>query len=58
MQYATLGRTGLVVSRLAFGAMTFSGGNRDIASVYKIRASLADELVVSPQHRHPRCRRC
>lgn len=45
MRYATLGKTGLVVSRLGFGAMTFSAGNKDIASVYKVGASLADELV-------------
>lgn len=45
MQYTRLGQTGLVVSRLAFGAMTFSAGNKDIASVYKVGADLADELV-------------
>lgn len=45
MQYTRLGETGLIVSRLAFGAMTFSGGNKDIASLYKVGASLADELV-------------
>ena len=45
MQYTTLGNTGLVVSRLSFGAMTFTGGNRDLASVYKVGARLADELI-------------
>lgn len=45
MQYTCLGRTGLVVSRLAFGAMTFSTGNKEIASLYKVGAGLADELV-------------
>lgn len=45
MQYAHLGNTGLVVSRLGFGAMTFTSGNRDIASIYKVGADLADELV-------------
>jgi aryl-alcohol dehydrogenase-like predicted oxidoreductase len=45
MQYAVLGDTGLVVSRLAFGAMTFTRGNRDIGSVYKVGAELAAELV-------------
>lgn len=45
MQYTRLGQSGLVVSRLAFGAMTFSGGNREIASLYKVGAELADELV-------------
>lgn len=45
MQYSLLGQTGLAVSRLAFGAMTFSDGNNDIASVYKVDAALANELV-------------
>jgi aryl-alcohol dehydrogenase-like predicted oxidoreductase len=45
MQYATLGATGLVVSRLAFGAMTFTQGNRDIGAIYKVGAKLAEELV-------------
>jgi len=45
MQYAQLGDTGLVVSRFAFGAMTFTAGNRDFGSVYKVEAGLADRLV-------------
>jgi aryl-alcohol dehydrogenase-like predicted oxidoreductase len=45
MQYTTLGSTGLAVSRLAFGAMTFTAGNKDIASVFKVGAALADQLV-------------
>lgn len=45
MQYVRLGDTGLIVSRLAFGAMTFTAGNRDMAAVYKVGAALADELV-------------
>lgn len=45
MKYRTLGKTGLVVSELAFGAMTFTAGNADIASVYKVGDALADELV-------------
>lgn len=45
MQYARLGNTGLVVSRLGFGAMTFTSGNSDIASIYKVGADLAEELV-------------
>lgn len=45
MQYATLGRTGLHVSRLAFGAMTFTQGNADLASIYKVGAEAADRLV-------------
>lgn len=45
MQYQTLGNTGLAVSRLAFGAMTFTNGNQDLGTVYKVGAELADELV-------------
>jgi aryl-alcohol dehydrogenase-like predicted oxidoreductase len=45
MKYARLGSTGLIVSRLAFGAMTFTSGNRSMPSVYKVGADLADELV-------------
>jgi hypothetical protein len=36
MQYAMLGSTGLVVSRMAFGAMTFTQGNKDIGAIYKV----------------------
>src|SRR6185436_939108 len=35
----------LVVSRLAFGAMTFTSGNQDFATVYKVGAQAANELV-------------
>jgi aryl-alcohol dehydrogenase-like predicted oxidoreductase len=45
MQYTLLGNTGLTVSRLAFGAMTFTAGNRDLGAVYKVGAELAGELV-------------
>src|SRR5438067_8813603 len=45
MQYTTLGNTGLVVSRMAFGAMTFSSGNRDLPALYKVEESVADRLV-------------
>jgi aryl-alcohol dehydrogenase-like predicted oxidoreductase len=45
MHYTTLGNTGLVVSRLAFGAMTFTAGNKDIGAVFKVGAELADQLV-------------
>jgi aryl-alcohol dehydrogenase-like predicted oxidoreductase len=47
MQYATLGSTGLVVSRLSLGALTFTQGNQTLSSVYKVGAALADELVGS-----------
>ena len=43
--YTVLGNTGLVVSCLAFGAMTFSAGNKDIGAIYKVGAELADQLV-------------
>jgi aryl-alcohol dehydrogenase-like predicted oxidoreductase len=45
MKYALLGNTGLIVSRLAFGAMTFTAGNKDIGSIYKVGGALADQLV-------------
>jgi aryl-alcohol dehydrogenase-like predicted oxidoreductase len=45
MQYAMLGNTGLLVSRLGFGAFTFTQGNQTLSSVYKVGAELADELV-------------
>jgi len=45
MKYTSLGSTGLIVSRLAFGAMTFTAGNKDIGSIYKVGAKLAHELV-------------
>ena len=45
MQYALLGNTGLTVSRLAFGAMTFTAGNKAMGTVYKVGADLAGELV-------------
>ncbi|WFU46573.1 aldo/keto reductase [Sinorhizobium terangae] len=45
MQYTTLGNTGLVVSRLAFGAMTFTAGDRSIGAVYKTDAEAAAALV-------------
>ena len=45
MQYATLGDTGLIVSRLAFGAATFTQGNKDMGTFAKVGEALADELV-------------
>ncbi|HEV7310476.1 aldo/keto reductase [Ensifer sp.] len=45
MQYTTLGNTGLAVSRLAFGAMTFTAGDRSIGAIYKTDAEAADALV-------------
>jgi aryl-alcohol dehydrogenase-like predicted oxidoreductase len=34
MQYSILGNTGLVVSRLAFGAMAFTAGKKEIARFF------------------------
>ena len=46
MQYARLGNTGLVVSRLAFGAMTFGTGQGPFATVSKVSGSdLADQMI-------------
>jgi aryl-alcohol dehydrogenase-like predicted oxidoreductase len=45
MQYTRMGDTGLVVSRLAFGAMTFGSSDGIFASVAKVGSALADELV-------------
>ncbi|MDZ4068113.1 MAG: aldo/keto reductase [Tabrizicola sp.] len=45
MEYIRLGSSGLIVSRMAFGAMTFSSGNRDLPSVYKVESTVADRLV-------------
>lgn len=43
MQYTHLGNSGLIVSRLAFGTMTFGTGN--LPSVYKVDQRSADSLV-------------
>jgi aryl-alcohol dehydrogenase-like predicted oxidoreductase len=45
VKYKILGTTGLVVSRMAFGAMTFTEGNKSIAAIYKVGNKLAAELV-------------
>ena len=45
MQYARLGETGLIVSRLAFGSMTFGTGTGVFASTYKVDQPTANELV-------------
>jgi len=43
MQYTRFGNTGLVVSRLAFGAMTFGSGN--VPAVYKVDEDAARALI-------------
>jgi aryl-alcohol dehydrogenase-like predicted oxidoreductase len=45
MQYTRMGDTGLIVSRLAFGAMTFGSSPGIFASVSKVGPALADELT-------------
>jgi aryl-alcohol dehydrogenase-like predicted oxidoreductase len=46
MQYARLGETGLVVSKLAFGSMTFgTATSGPFASVYKVDQAGANDLV-------------
>jgi aryl-alcohol dehydrogenase-like predicted oxidoreductase len=45
MLYNCLGDTGLVVSRLAFGAMTFGTAEGAYASIFKVGQDLANELV-------------
>jgi len=45
MQYTTLGNTGLVVSRLAFGAMTFGEGQLVPGVTNSIDQSMADQMV-------------
>ncbi len=45
MQYARLGNTGLIVSKLAFGAMTFGTGQGPFAAVSKVQGELADQMI-------------
>jgi aryl-alcohol dehydrogenase-like predicted oxidoreductase len=45
MQFARLGNTGLIVSRLAFGVMTFGQGEGALAAVAKTPQEEADALV-------------
>src|ERR1700691_3949193 len=45
MQYTRLGNSGLLVSRLAFGAMAFGAVKGPMASVAKVDQAGADQLV-------------
>ena len=45
MQYNTLGKTGLVVSRLALGAMTFGTGEGALGAIFKVDQGLADRFA-------------
>ncbi len=44
MKYTTLGNTGLVVSRLSFGAMTF-GSDPSIPTIYKVSEEEAGKMI-------------
>jgi aryl-alcohol dehydrogenase-like predicted oxidoreductase len=44
MEYTRLGNTGLIVSNLAFGAMTF-GDDASIKAVYKVDQQLAQDMI-------------
>jgi aryl-alcohol dehydrogenase-like predicted oxidoreductase len=45
MQYTRLGKTGLIVSRLSFGSMTFGSGSGIFATVSKVDQAGANDLV-------------
>src|SRR5687768_9238992 len=45
MQYTRLGDSGLIVSRLGFGAMTFHRTDRSLATIYKVGEADADRMV-------------
>ena len=45
MQYTRLGETGLLVSRISFGAMTFGVSQGIFASVSKVEEKLAHEMI-------------
>jgi aryl-alcohol dehydrogenase-like predicted oxidoreductase len=45
VKFTTLGKTGLVVSRMAFGAMTFGSGEGAMGAIYKVGQELANQLV-------------
>jgi hypothetical protein len=45
MEYATLGNTGLLVSKLCFGTMTFGDGKGLFKAISAVGQAEADELV-------------
>lgn len=45
MPYATMGRSGLVVSRLSFGTMTFTLGSEWLPGIARVDQRLATEMV-------------
>ncbi len=44
MKYTSLGNTGLIVSKLSFGAMTF-GSDPSVPSIYKVNQEDAQKMV-------------
>ena len=53
MEYATLGNTGLLVSKLCFGTMTFGDGRGIFKAIGAQGQTEADELVkTSIEQRH------
>src|SRR5260370_32459433 len=47
MEYATLGNTGLLVSKLCFGTMTFGDGRGLFKAISTVDQAGADELVTA-----------
>jgi aryl-alcohol dehydrogenase-like predicted oxidoreductase len=45
MEYVMLGNSGLAVSRLAFGTMTFTNGGKSMASINKVDQASADAMI-------------
>lgn len=46
MKYMTLGQSGLIVSRVALGTMTFADSHKDqLRTLYKVGQALANEIV-------------
>ena len=45
MKYARLGQSGLVVSKLALGSMTFGTGRGPFASTFKVSQAAANDIV-------------
>jgi aryl-alcohol dehydrogenase-like predicted oxidoreductase len=50
MEYATLGNTGLLVSKLCFGTMTFGDGRGIFKAISAVGQAGADELVKTSIH--------
>ena len=50
MEYATLGNTGLLVSKLCFGTMTFGDGRGIFKGISAVGQGGADELVKTSIH--------